>query len=432
MIPSNSFGLLDLAHPSIIMSDSTHHGSSQVIHPTIDDQPITTTTIDPPVARLEASSYEIGHQEIQRLSEQEAIESSRGESVWKLENEQLLNEFKEGTEEIDLSHSRIRTLRGFESHLDRLAASLKRLNLRQNLIKKLKLSQASLDSQSKSSSDHHPQQQEQPAERIGPQDHDEIGLSPFEPLESLQELDLYDNQISKIEGLDKLKSLISLDLSFNLIRKIENLADLSSLTTLYLIQNKISQIEGLERLADKLISLELGSNRIRHINNLTLLTNLTELWLGRNKISKLEGLETLVNLRSLSIQSNRIVKLEGLEKLIKLEELYISHNGLTKIGDGLSKNKNLKVLDVGANQIDDLSGIEGLFKLEELWANNNKLTTNGWYSIAEAVSEKSMPSLQTIYLEGNPLQQEMGANYRRKIILSCPQIIQIDATFVKS
>jgi protein phosphatase 1 regulatory subunit 7 len=41
-----------------------------------------------------------------------------------------------------------------------------------------------------------------------------------------------------------------------------------------------------------------------------------------------------------------------------------------------------------------------------------------------------MPNLQTVYLEGNPLQLEMGANYRRKIMLACPQLIQIDAPYV--
>ena len=43
-------------------------------------------------------------------------------------------------------------------------------------------------------------------------------------------------------------------------------------------------------------------------------------------------------------------------------------------------------------------------------------------------SESSMTNLRTIYLEGNPLQADMGVNYRRKIKLACPQLTQIDAT----
>ncbi|KAA1103503.1 hypothetical protein PGT21_020035 [Puccinia graminis f. sp. tritici] len=395
-----------------------------------DSEPIQSPTIDSAVARLDEASYQDGIQERQAILEAQAIEGAKDESVWQAENEELLTEFKEGTEELELSHSRIRTLRGFERHLERLAPSLKRINLRQNLINQLKFNPR-IDSKATPLEI----KDNQPPENSQDETPDQVLLeviAPFGHLEGLEELDLYDNQIAKIEGLENLHNLKTLDFSFNLIRRIENLDSLRSLTTLYLIQNKISQIEALDNLANTLTSLELGSNRIRQITNLACLTNLTELWLGRNKISKLEGLDALVNLRSLSIQSNRIVKLEGLENLVGLEELYISHNGLTSIGEGLSTNKKLRVLDVGANEINDMSGIEGLSQLEELWANNNKLTVAGWSAIEGSLSQSNMANLQTVYLEGNPLQLEMGANYRRKIMLACPQLIQIDATFVKT
>ena len=38
------------------------------------------------------------------------------------------------------------------------------------------------------------------------------------------------------------------------------------------------------------------------IENISMLTNLTSLFIGKNKITKLQGLETLVNLRTLSMQ----------------------------------------------------------------------------------------------------------------------------------
>ncbi|KAG0150122.1 hypothetical protein CROQUDRAFT_652823 [Cronartium quercuum f. sp. fusiforme G11] len=348
------------------------------------------------------------------------------ELLWAAENEELLEEFKTGTEELELLHARIRTLRGFEKHLARLAPSLKKVNLRQNLIGSLSVP-TQLEPKIVELADGGDQAEVKPkAEAVEAEVH-----YPLEMLTNLEELDLYDNQLAKIEGLTGLSALQSLDLSFNLLRKIANLETLTSLKILYLIQNKISAIEGLEHLAATLTSVELGSNRIRRISNLSALTNLTELWLGRNKIIKLEGLSTLVNLKTLSIQSNRIVQLEGLEGLFQLEELYISHNGLAKIGDGLAKNVNLRVLDIASNRIDDLSGIECLTKLEELWANNNQLQVSAFHAIAPALSEASMPDLTTVYLEGNPLQAEMGANYRRKIKLACPQITQIDATFAK-
>lgn len=42
---------------------------------------------------------------------------------------------------------------------------------------------------------------------------------------------------------------------------------------------------------------------------------------------------------------------------------------------------------------------------------------------------KNAKELQTVYLEGNPLQKD--PHYRRKVILSLPTVRQIDATFIR-
>jgi protein phosphatase 1 regulatory subunit 7 len=41
---------------------------------------------------------------------------------------------------------------------------------------------------------------------------------------------------------------------------------------------------------------------------------------------------------------------------------------------------------------------------------------------------RHIASLETIYLEANPVQATEGAHYRRKIMLALPQLKQIDAT----
>jgi protein phosphatase 1 regulatory subunit 7 len=110
-------------------------------------------------------------------------------------------------------------------------------------------------------------------------------------LKLLEEIDLYDNRLKSVrglEGLDNLTSVFgfeplslfslienvnsdrSLDLSFNLLRSISPLVDESEdslfayplLTHLYLIQNKLSVIEGVKH-RDSLVYLEFGGNRIR-------------------------------------------------------------------------------------------------------------------------------------------------------------------------
>ncbi|KAJ8589004.1 L domain-like protein [Rhizopogon salebrosus TDB-379] len=302
----------------------------------------------------------------------------------------LLEDFPDDTDELELVHSRLSSLTNLRLH--RFAKHLKKLCLRQNAISYL-------------------------------------DPDIFRQLTQLEELDLYDNKLKTVgDTLDDMSSLTVLDLSFNLLRHVpEALSHLHSLKTVYFVQNKISKITGLGSVGATLRSLELGGNRIRHIEGLDALVNLEELWLGKNKLTKLENLSKLSSLKILSLQSNRITKIEGLDQLANLEELYLSHNGVERL-EGLENNKKLRTLDAGANFIPAIENISHLVSLEELWFNNNKIPDLR----ALEPQLKNMASLETIYLEGNPCQQTEGANYRRKIMLALPQVKQIDATFAKS
>ncbi|OQE39217.1 hypothetical protein PENCOP_c007G08178 [Penicillium coprophilum] len=242
---------------------------------------------------------------------------------------------------------------------------------------------------------------------------------------SLTELDLYDNLISHIKGLEEFHNLTSLDLSFNKIKHIKNISHLKKLTEIFFVQNKISRIEGLEELTG-IKNLELGANKIREIENLETLTALEELWLGKNKITEMKNLDNLSNLRIISIQSNRLTKITGLSALPKLEELYLSHNAVTDLS-GLESNETLRVLDFSNNQVSHLEHLSSLKNLEELWGSNNQLS-----SFEEVERElKDKEKLQTVYFEGNPLQLNGPAVYRNKVRLALPNIQQIDATFVR-
>ncbi|KAI1841407.1 hypothetical protein JX265_007445 [Neoarthrinium moseri] len=250
------------------------------------------------------------------------------------------------------------------------------------------------------------------------------GLSSLGP--TLQELDLYDNLIAHIRGLEDLTNLTTLDLSFNKIKHIKHIDHLTKLTDLFFVANKISKIEGLETLVN-LRQIELGSNRIREIKNLDSLKNLEELWLAKNKITEIQGLSGLPKLRLLSIQSNRIKDLSPLRQAPQLEELYISHNALESL-EGLDGNTNLRVLDVSNNMIKSLKGLEGQKEIEEFWASYNQI--GDFADVERALADKE--NLTTVYLEGNPLQLRQPALYRNKVRLALPQVSQIDATFVRT
>ncbi|KAF7970841.1 hypothetical protein HWV62_22798 [Athelia sp. TMB] len=262
----------------------------------------------------------------------------------------------------------------------------------------------------------------------------------FSLLTEMEEMDFYDNKLKTVgDALNNMPKLTTLDLSFNLLKAVpETLGHLESIDTIYFVQNRISRISGLESIGTTLRSLELGGNKIRRIENLDALVNLEELWLGKNKISKLERLKIL------SIQSNRITKIENLESLENLEDIYLSHNGITRL-EGLDHNLKLKTLDLGSNFVPELENIAHLKCLEELWVrlifagqfhgsivnpsqlNNNKITT----LLTLEPQLHAASALETIYLEGNPVQETEGGNYRRKIKMALPQLSQIDATYVK-
>ncbi|PFH62451.1 hypothetical protein XA68_13518 [Ophiocordyceps unilateralis] len=242
---------------------------------------------------------------------------------------------------------------------------------------------------------------------------------------TLKDLDLYDNLISHIRGLEQLPNLTSLDLSFNKIKHIKHISHMTQLKELFLVANKISRIEGLEGL-DNLASLELGSNRIRELENLESLKKLDELWVAKNKITQLTGLAGLPNLRLLSIQSNRIRDLSPLRDVPNLEELYISHNALESL-QGLEENSKLKILDISNNQVSSLAGLGNLTELEELWASYNQLADLA--DVEKVLKDKQ--HLTTVYFEGNPLQLRGPTLYRNKVRLALPQVSQIDATFVR-
>ncbi|KAJ4290654.1 protein phosphatase regulatory subunit Sds22 [Collariella sp. IMI 366227] len=244
--------------------------------------------------------------------------------------------------------------------------------------------------------------------------------------ETLNDLDLYDNLISHVRGLDDLVNLTSLDLSFNKIKHIKHISHLTELTDLYFVANKISRIDGLDGLT-KLRNLELGSNRIRELENLDSLKALEELWVAKNKITSLAGLSGLPNLRLLSIQSNRIRDLSPLKDVPQLEELYISHNALESL-EGLENSKKLKVLDISNNKIASLKGLGPLADLEELWASYNQI--GDFNEVEKELADKQ--KLTTVYFEGNLLQLRGPAVYRNKVRLALPQVKQIDATFVRT
>jgi Leucine-rich repeat (LRR) protein len=95
---------------------------------------------------------------------------------------------------------------------------------------------------------------------------------------------LNNNYICKIENLSENFYLEHLDLSFNQIEIIENLDGLR-LQKLNLMNNKIRSISGLDNL-ETLLMLNLSKNLITRLKGLQGLANLRYLYLSSNQISR--------------------------------------------------------------------------------------------------------------------------------------------------
>ena len=240
---------------------------------------------------------------------------------------------------------------------------------------------------------------------------------------------LYQNMVKKIENISHLRNLTVLDLSFNKIRSTEPLAacPFEYLENLYLSSNKIVDVEGIFHLT-QLKMLELGSNRIRAIpEQVSSLVNLKELWLGKNKITSM-SLPSLPALRHLSLQNNRLESWEPsfFHNLTGLTHLYVGHNNLPDLPDEFALLTDLVEVDLVRNAITQIKPIPELRKLQELWMNDNKIE-----DLAQIANLASFPSLKTIYLERNPIQdlgnKQAEERYREAILQAVPYIEQLDA-----
>jgi protein phosphatase 1 regulatory subunit 7 len=260
------------------------------------------------------------------------------------------------------------------------------------------------------------------------------GLEHFVQLDLLE---LYDNQVEELaclgDGEDGApgKTLRVLDMSYNVIRDMQPVMFCPNLQELYLANNKLRNMAGLGSLT-KLRKIDLGANRIREMDaaELAPLVHLEELWLGKNKIERIEGLSTLKKLRRLDIQSNRLTQVENLTSQTEtLEELYLAHNGIATEGtilpSGLGQTfELLNVLDLSRNRLTQVNQLGHLKSLEELWLSGNKIATFDDVQNLSSLGE----SLQTVYLEYNPLQED--PLYRKKLAELIPSLSQIDATLI--
>ncbi|EGF3617471.1 LPXTG cell wall anchor domain-containing protein [Listeria monocytogenes] len=170
--------------------------------------------------------------------------------------------------------------------------------------------------------------------------------------------------IKDLEGIQYLNNLSSLYVYFNEITDISVISKLYNLKHVYLDENQINDISALSNLTN-LTELSLGKTQISDISVLSNLTNLTALSLSDNQLNNLDALSSLQNLKLLNLVETQTSDISVLSGLTNLEDLYLGFNQISDIST-LSGLKNLENLHLEHNQIRDISPLSSLTKLTGL------------------------------------------------------------------
>lgn len=257
----------------------------------------------------------------------------------------------------------------------------------------------------------------------------------YSDLRNITSLDLSNQGITDIAGIQNCTNLKSLNLSYNSIEDIAPIIGLTQLEDLNLSHNQIEDISYISNLSS-LKSLNLSDNLIDDLdhsrrsykdsssnssngyeelsdNVFKNLTHLVSLDLSnpdeksssypyyysgdRNKISSIDNLKDLVNLTYLNLQGTSASNLSYLEKMTKLDTLNISHSNVSGLDD-LKKVTSITHLDISYNSLNttDVKALRELTKLKYLDASNN--------DIDDVSVLRGLGNLTTLYVEDNPIK----------------------------
>ncbi|VFQ61764.1 unnamed protein product [Cuscuta campestris] len=161
-------------------------------------------------------------------------------------------------------------------------------------------------------------------------------------------------------------------------------------------------------------SLQLVNHGLVVIPFLGTFMSLKSLNLSGNAIVRITSGSVPRGLHVLNLSRNNISTVEGLRELTRLRVLDLSYNRILRIGHGLAYCSSLKELYLAGNKISEVEGLHRLLKLNVLDLRFNKISTAK--SLGQLAANYN--SLQSIYLEGNPGQKNVGHEQLKKHLLS--------------
>jgi Leucine-rich repeat (LRR) protein len=199
-----------------------------------------------------------------------------------------------------------------------------------------------------------------------------------------------------------------------------------SLKEVNLDNNQLTDLSGLQDLP-QLSLLRLNHNRIEHLGlsgscESGFLAHLEVLHLGYNHINYIPALRLhcLPELKVLYLQGNDITKVEGLERCIQLRELVLDKNKIKAVVQNAFTNlTNLRVLRIDENGMRSLSNIAPLPRLQSLSCASNRIA-----ELAETDKIAALPSLTDLNFSNCPVCRKQL--YRPTLIKKFPVLRILD------
>ncbi|KAI3859318.1 hypothetical protein MKW98_007699 [Papaver atlanticum] len=162
---------------------------------------------------------------------------------------------------------------------------------------------------------------------------------------------------------------------------------------------------------------------------LSAFVSLRVLNLSGNSIVRITAGALPRGLHVLNLSKNNISTIEGLRELTRLRILDLSYNRISRIGHGLASCSSLKELYLAGNKISEVEGLHRLLKLNILDLRFNKISTSKCLGQLAA----NYISLQTISLEGNPAQKNVGDEQIKKYLSSLlPHLVYYNKKSIKA
>lgn len=189
-------------------------------------------------------------------------------------------------------------------------------------------------------------------------------IAALKNLSKLEILDLSNNILKddQIKIIGNIKTLKELNLKNN--KKITNIVDMSklnNLTILDLQDNKIQSLNGIQSL-ENIEKLRISNNNIESINELKQYVNIKELKSANNNISDMTAIINMKEIEELDLSGNEIEDIINLKKLDKLKKIDISKQTIYRNISGiLGEERNIIIPSI----IEQVQNPESAYYSEE-------------------------------------------------------------------